>query len=33
MVYEVILYFIEARMNERILSGIFGIMRTDNEAT
>ena len=32
-VYERILYGIEARMNERILIGTFGAMRTNNEAT
>ena len=32
-VYETILHGIEARMNERILIGTFGAMRTDDEAT
>ena len=32
-IYETILYGIEARMNERILIGTFGAMRTDDEAT
>ena len=32
-VYERILYGIEARMNERILIGTFGAMRTNDEAT
>ena len=32
-IYETILHGIEARMNERILIGTFGAMRTDDEAT
>ena len=32
-VYEIILHGIEARMNERILIGNFGAMRTNDEAT
>ena len=32
-VYEIILYGIEARMNERILIGNFGAKRTNDEAT
>ena len=32
-VYEIILYVVEERMNERILVGIFSAMRTNDEAT
>ena len=32
-IYETILHGIEARMNERIIIGTFGTMRTDDEAT
>ena len=32
-IYEIILHGIEARMNERILIGTFGAIRTDDEAT
>ena len=32
-VYEIILHGIEARMNERILIGTFGAMRTNDEVT
>ena len=32
-IYETILHGIEARMNKRILIGIFGAMTTDDEAT
>ena len=32
-IYEILLHGIEARMNERILIGTFGVMRTNNEAT
>ena len=32
-IFETILDGIEARMNERILIGTFGTMRTDDEAT
>ena len=32
-IYNTILHGIEARMNERILIGTFGAMRTDDEAT
>ena len=32
-VYEIILHRIEARMNEIILIGTFGAMKTDDEAT
>ena len=32
-VYETILHRIEARMNERMLIGTFGAMRTNDEAT
>ena len=31
-VNEFILYWIKARLNERILIGTFGTMRTDDEA-
>ena len=31
--YETVLHGIEAMMNERILIGTFGAMRTDDEAT
>ena len=32
-VYEIILHGIEARINERILIGTFGAMRTNDKAT
>ena len=32
-IYEIILHGIEARMNERILIGAFGAMRTNDEVT
>ena len=32
-VYEIILYVVEERMNERILVGIFSAMKTNDEAT
>ena len=32
-VYEIILHGIDVRMNERILIGTFGAMRTNDEAT
>ena len=32
-VYKIILHGIEARMNEKILTGTFGAMRTNDEAT
>ena len=32
-IYETILHGIEARMNERVLIGTFGAMKTDDEAT
>ena len=32
-IYETILHGIEARMNERILEGTFGAIRTDEEVT
>ena len=33
VIYETILHGIKARMNERIVIGTFGAMRTDDEAT
>ena len=32
-VYEIILHGIEARMNERVLIGTLGAMRTNDDAT
>ena len=32
-VYEIVLHGIEAKINERILIGHFGAMKTNNEAT
>ena len=32
-VYEIILHMIEARMNERILIGTFGSMKSNDETT